>query len=114
MPARGYRLAIDGGRHHRIGSVCAGEHGSQLPGHAVREPDRIGLHVGPPESDPRRHPQERLPGRRPRPDRPVAAAVTLSDADRLAILDLITRADEAASRRDADGYVALFTEDAVL
>jgi SnoaL-like domain len=40
--------------------------------------------------------------------------VSLSDADRLAILDLITRADEAASRRDADGYVVLFTEDAVL
>jgi acetamidase/formamidase len=28
--------------------------------------------------------------------------------------DVITRADEAASRRDADAYVALFTEDAVL
>jgi uncharacterized protein (TIGR02246 family) len=40
--------------------------------------------------------------------------MTLSDADRLAILDLITRADEAASRRDADGYLTLFTEDAVL
>ncbi len=44
----------------------------------------------------------------------MAAAVNLSDGDRLAILDLITRADEAASRRDADRYVALFTEDAVL
>ena len=40
--------------------------------------------------------------------------MTLSAADRLAILDVITRADEAASRRDADGYVALFTADAVL
>jgi uncharacterized protein (TIGR02246 family) len=40
--------------------------------------------------------------------------MTLSAADRLAILDVITRADAAASRRDADGYVALFTEDAVL
>jgi SnoaL-like protein len=40
--------------------------------------------------------------------------VTLSAADRLAILDVIIRADEAASRRDADGYVALFTPDAVL
>jgi uncharacterized protein (TIGR02246 family) len=39
---------------------------------------------------------------------------TLSAADRLAILDVITRADEAASRRDADAYVALFTPDAVL
>ena len=44
----------------------------------------------------------------------MAAAVTLSAADRLAILEVITRADEAASRRDADGYVELFTEDAVL
>jgi hypothetical protein len=40
--------------------------------------------------------------------------VTLSAADRLAILDVVTRADEAASRRDADGYVALFTPDAIL
>jgi len=40
--------------------------------------------------------------------------VSLSAADRLAILDVITRADEAASRRDADAYVGLFTEDAVL
>jgi hypothetical protein len=40
--------------------------------------------------------------------------VTLSATDRLAILDVIIRADEAASRRDADGYVALFTPDAVL
>ena len=40
--------------------------------------------------------------------------MTLSAADRLAILDVVTRADEAASRRDADGYVELFTPDAVL
>jgi ketosteroid isomerase-like protein len=40
--------------------------------------------------------------------------VTLPAADRMAILDVIIRADEAASRRDADGYVALFTPDAVL
>ena len=40
--------------------------------------------------------------------------MTLSAADRLAILDVITRADEAASRRDADAYAALFTPDAVL
>jgi hypothetical protein len=40
--------------------------------------------------------------------------MTLSAADQLAILAVITRADEAASRRDADGYVELFTEDAVL
>jgi uncharacterized protein (TIGR02246 family) len=40
--------------------------------------------------------------------------MTLSAADQLAILEVITRADEAASRRDADGYVELFAEDAVL
>jgi ketosteroid isomerase-like protein len=40
--------------------------------------------------------------------------MTLSAADRLAILEVITRADEAASQRDADAYVALFTPDAVL
>ena len=40
--------------------------------------------------------------------------MTLSPADRLAILEVITRADEAASRRDAAGYVALFAPDAVL
>jgi hypothetical protein len=44
----------------------------------------------------------------------MAAAVTLSAADHLAILDVVTRADEAASRRDPDGYVVLFTPDAVL
>jgi SnoaL-like protein len=40
--------------------------------------------------------------------------MSLSDGDRLAILDVVTRADEAASRRDADAYVALFDPDAVL
>lgn len=40
--------------------------------------------------------------------------MSLSDGDRLAILDVVTRADDAASRRDADAYVALFTPDAVL
>jgi uncharacterized protein (TIGR02246 family) len=40
--------------------------------------------------------------------------MSLSAADQLAIVEVITRADEAASRRDADGYVALFTQDAVL
>lgn len=44
----------------------------------------------------------------------MAAAITLTADDRLAILDVITPADEAASRRDADGYVALFAPDAVL
>ena len=40
--------------------------------------------------------------------------MSLAAADRLAIVDVITRADEAASRRDAGAYVALFTPDAVL
>jgi hypothetical protein len=40
--------------------------------------------------------------------------MTLSAADRLAILDVITRADEAASRRDAARDVALVAPDAVL
>jgi uncharacterized protein (TIGR02246 family) len=40
--------------------------------------------------------------------------MTLSVADRLEILDIITRADQAASDRDAEAYVRLFTEDAVL
>jgi uncharacterized protein (TIGR02246 family) len=40
--------------------------------------------------------------------------MTLSAADRLAILEVITRADDAASRRDTDAYVELFTPDAVL
>jgi uncharacterized protein (TIGR02246 family) len=40
--------------------------------------------------------------------------MTLSVADRLDIIDVITRADQAASNRDADAYVRLFTEDAVL
>ena len=40
--------------------------------------------------------------------------MTLSTADRLEILDVIARADWAATRRDADAYVQLFTEDAVL
>jgi ketosteroid isomerase-like protein len=40
--------------------------------------------------------------------------VTLSAADRLDILDLLTRADAAASARDGAAYLALFTADAVL
>jgi hypothetical protein len=40
--------------------------------------------------------------------------MTLSAADRLGILDVITRADRTASERDADAYVRLFTQDAVL
>ena len=40
--------------------------------------------------------------------------MTLSVADRLDILDVVTRADQAASDRDADAYVRLFTADAVL
>jgi uncharacterized protein (TIGR02246 family) len=40
--------------------------------------------------------------------------MTLSAADRLEILDVVTRADQAASDRDAEAYVQLFTADAVL
>jgi uncharacterized protein (TIGR02246 family) len=40
--------------------------------------------------------------------------MTLSVADRLEILEVVTRADQAASDRDAAAYVQLFTEDAVL
>ena len=40
--------------------------------------------------------------------------MTLSTEDRLDILDLLMRADLAATRRDVEGYVSLFTEDAVL
>jgi ketosteroid isomerase-like protein len=40
--------------------------------------------------------------------------VTLPAAERLAIVEVITRADDAASRRDADAYVALFSPDAML
>jgi ketosteroid isomerase-like protein len=40
--------------------------------------------------------------------------MTLSAADRLDILDVIGRADAAATRRDADAYASLFTDDAVL
>jgi hypothetical protein len=40
--------------------------------------------------------------------------MNLSAEDRLDILDLIGRADACATSRDADAYVALFTEDAVL
>ncbi len=40
--------------------------------------------------------------------------MTLSAADRLEILDVIGRADAAATRRDAEVYASLFTTDAVL
>jgi hypothetical protein len=40
--------------------------------------------------------------------------VTLSTGDRLDILELLARADNAATRRDAPTYVALFAEDGVL
>jgi uncharacterized protein (TIGR02246 family) len=43
-----------------------------------------------------------------------ARSSALSTADRLAILDVITRADEAAGHRDAAAYVRLFTADATL
>jgi ketosteroid isomerase-like protein len=40
--------------------------------------------------------------------------MTLSAIDRLDILDVLARADTAASRRDPDAYLAYFTDDAVL
>jgi hypothetical protein len=42
------------------------------------------------------------------------SAVLLPVEDRLDILELLARADDAASRRDVHGYLNLFTEDAVL
>jgi ketosteroid isomerase-like protein len=38
----------------------------------------------------------------------------LTATDRLEILEVVTRADNAATRRDADAYVAYFTDDALL
>jgi uncharacterized protein (TIGR02246 family) len=38
----------------------------------------------------------------------------LSEADRRAIEELVRRADEAATRRDNEGYAALYTEDGVM
>jgi hypothetical protein len=38
----------------------------------------------------------------------------LSASDRSAIVEVVTRADTMATQRDADGYAALFTSDAVL
>jgi ketosteroid isomerase-like protein len=40
--------------------------------------------------------------------------VTLATVDRLDILELLARADNAATRRDIPAYVSLFTDDAVL
>lgn len=40
--------------------------------------------------------------------------MTLTAEDSLEILQLVARVDACASARDADGYVALFTDDAVM
>ena len=40
--------------------------------------------------------------------------MTLSTRDRLDILDLLARADNAATRRDTGAYVSYFTDDAFL
>jgi uncharacterized protein (TIGR02246 family) len=40
--------------------------------------------------------------------------VSLEASDSLEILQLVARADACATARDAEGYVALFTEDAVM
>ena len=39
--------------------------------------------------------------------------VRLTAEDRLDILDLLARADDCATRRDVDGYLSLFANDAV-
>jgi hypothetical protein len=44
--------------------------------------------------------------------KPKRNRMSLSVADRLDILEILARADNAASMRDADAYVALFTDDA--
>ena len=64
--------------------------------------------------------QEHLPGRAAAARRRLAAscvgvvAVRLSAADRLDIAELLAREDNAATRRDAASYVALFSDDAIL
>jgi uncharacterized protein (TIGR02246 family) len=40
--------------------------------------------------------------------------MSLQPADTIEILQLVARADDRASARDAEGYVGLFTEDAVM
>jgi|SRR5580658_9637980 ketosteroid isomerase-like protein len=40
--------------------------------------------------------------------------MALSTADQMAVLDIVARADMAATRRDIDAYVAFFGEQAVL
>lgn len=40
--------------------------------------------------------------------------MTLGPGDTLEILQLVARADSCATARDAEGYAALFTEDAVM
>jgi ketosteroid isomerase-like protein len=40
--------------------------------------------------------------------------MTLKPSDSIAILQLVARADACATRRDANGYTALFTDDAVM
>jgi uncharacterized protein (TIGR02246 family) len=42
------------------------------------------------------------------------SAISLDAEDSFAILQLVARADACATARDPDGYVALFTEDAVM
>src|ERR1700683_3365416 len=45
---------------------------------------------------------------------PEEVVMSLAVSDRLDILDVLARADNAASRRDRDAYVELFTDDVVL
>ena len=48
--ARGHLLAARRGAHQRAGGLRAGQHGGQLPGHPVRQTDRVGLHFHPPKA----------------------------------------------------------------
>ena len=97
------------------------QHGRELPGNAVREPDRLCIYLDPSEDGARNGPEERVPEGSTGPHRRVAppkrspdTCVTLSIDDRLEVFDLLARADNAATRRDVETYVALFTDDGVL
>ena len=52
-------------RADRTGGLRAGQHGGQLPGDPVRQPDRLGLHLHPTQGRARGHPEERLSSRPP-------------------------------------------------
>ena len=70
----------------------------------------------PASHDPWRDPQvgPGCPGRRPDRRLDASAVVTLSAAESLEIMQLVTRADDCATSRDADGYALLFTADGAM